>query len=680
MEAVHGRHDDEGAALQRYAGFLRRQAEQSGLGSRALEKLFVESATREEEEASKQGRRPQNPIRDMTFSKSHIDRLLAARARPHPPRPFTRQFLLITSRAAGLSKQEYEKRLSEAVSLADALSVSPSTEVAPRPRPAPVLHAETVPELKLKLELERARHLETRLRYALSDTRSFVMTLWDIISALRDIISGRDELQGRERRVDADRASPSHVQRLTEQALAHKRAAQGEADHALARIRVLEERWEQAQADVHRLSLHADIAELPGGDASSTTPTSPPFLPQDLFMQPALTDIAAALEKAHLFNAQQDASARTLEEEMTGSGPLAGDDERAVLLQATRLSDPASRRTALRSLVSLWGTESSDTREVLLRMASDVDPGIRVDVAEWVASWDAPPPHSTLSLLAADIDSEVRGAAARSLAAVNWPEHHALDTLLQLTRDQDVQVRSVAADVMTEQWTNSPVARDALLQLLLDGREDASTRSRALEGLLENWVDAPETRDALLKYWADEAGRDRPAQAAAQAVAALLGHWLHVPHVHAAILQLDPTSSLYNLAMPAVYTRWGGSQAVRSSLIQLAQTDEVTVQQALREATAPTAELDIDERAGRFRSTAMLMLRTGWKEDPLALDTALRLARDPLPRVRGEAATALAIGWPQNAAARDALRRLAHDDDRSVQQLVKSDLQGRLDG
>ncbi|MEU9570412.1 hypothetical protein AB0D62_11060 [Streptomyces massasporeus] len=75
-----------------------------------------------------------------------------------------------------------------------------------------------------------------------------------------------------------------------------KRTAQEEADLATARIRVLEAAWEQARAEVSRLRMYPDTADLIR-PLSDTEPRQSP-LPEDLLAQPALDDIATALDKA----------------------------------------------------------------------------------------------------------------------------------------------------------------------------------------------------------------------------------------------------------------------------------------------------------------------------------------------------------------------------------------------
>ena len=100
---------------QECGDFLRQQAERAGMGSRDVEQAFRAAAQREQtvqREVDPIGGPPTHRVSDTAFSKSHIDRIFNAQARPKPPLSFTMQFLRITSQAAGLTLQEHQSRAS----------------------------------------------------------------------------------------------------------------------------------------------------------------------------------------------------------------------------------------------------------------------------------------------------------------------------------------------------------------------------------------------------------------------------------------------------------------------------------------------------------------------------------------------------------------------------------------
>ncbi|QWA22137.1 hypothetical protein KJK32_15025 [Streptomyces sp. JCM17656] len=259
-----GRTDDP---RQEFAEFLQRQAKQSGLKVREIADLFEQEARKEETAVENgSGSLPEYPIRKMAFSKSHLARLFKAQALPNPPWPFTLQFLRITSRAAGLTKEEHQERCGEARELLRAIAALPKTAALPVPDQSPNTSShgphEAVLALQHEVVLERARHTETRLRYALRDAQFLATTLWRIISALRDIICDHDALVARAQHSHPDPDTLDQLRSETQQAVTHKRTAQEQVDLATARIRALEAAWEQARAEVSRLLFHPDTADL----------------------------------------------------------------------------------------------------------------------------------------------------------------------------------------------------------------------------------------------------------------------------------------------------------------------------------------------------------------------------------------------------------------------------------
>ncbi|WAU78301.1 hypothetical protein O1Q96_00170 (plasmid) [Streptomyces sp. Qhu-G9] len=136
MTVIQGREEHGGTPQERYARFLARQADEAGLGARAIADRFEEEARKQKEDAATDKPSPQYPVSGMRYSKSTIDRLLKGDI-PRPTKPFTRQFLLITSKAAGLSQQEFRRRCTEACRLLDELVDSRSQERAQRRPEAP---------------------------------------------------------------------------------------------------------------------------------------------------------------------------------------------------------------------------------------------------------------------------------------------------------------------------------------------------------------------------------------------------------------------------------------------------------------------------------------------------------------------------------------------------------------
>ncbi|MFE2642391.1 HEAT repeat domain-containing protein [Streptomyces nigra] len=476
MPATHTLAGSEGDPRQEFAEFLQRQARQSGLKVRDIADLFEQEARREEQAAEGcSGSLPEHPIRKMAFSKSHLARLFKAQALPNPPRPFTLQFLRITSKAAGLTKEEHQQRCAEAYALLNAIAALPKTAALPTPAPASNVSShsphDAVVALQHEVELERARHTETRLRYALRDAQFLATTLWRIISALRDIICDHDALVARARHSQSDPAVLDQLHNETEQALTHKRTAQEEVDLATARIRVLEAAWEQARAEVSRLLMHPDTADLIR-PLSDTEPRQSP-LPEDLLAQPTLDDIATALDKARALNTQEERTARDLQRSLTLASPLQPDDERAVLLAATKLTSNSPAQQAAAEGLALGWPGDVEARDALTRLA-----GADAYV--------------------------VRQTAAEGLA-LGWPgDIEARDVLIRLTRDKYQIVRGTAAVGLGHGWPGDTEARDALIPLVKDSVPEVQQAAAAV--LKQGWPDVqlgPETTSQVVGGDAD---------------------------------------------------------------------------------------------------------------------------------------------------------------------------------
>ncbi|MFF0737054.1 HEAT repeat domain-containing protein [Streptomyces chartreusis] len=449
-----------GDPRQEFADFLQRQAKQSGLKVREIAELFEQEARREEQAAEGgSGSLPEHPIRKMSFSKSHLARLFKAQALPNPPWPFTLQFLRMTSRTAGLTKEEHQERCAEARELLRAIAALPKTAALPEPDQSSDVGShsphEAVVALQHEVELERARHTETRLRYALRDAQFLATTLWRIISALRDIICDHDTLVARAQHGHPDPDALDQLRSETRQALTHKRTAQEQVDLATARIRVLEAAWEQARAEVSRLLFHPDTADLmsvPSGTAPSQS-----LLPEDLLAQPTLDDIATALDRAQALNTQEERTARDLQRSLASASPLQPDDERAVLLAATKLTSNAlAQQAAADGLAQGW---SGDTEacDALIRLTHAEDYGVRRTAAEALAQ--------------------------------GWPgDAKARDALIRLTNDKAQIVRGAAAVALGQGWSGDVEARDAVMPLIEDPVREV--RGAAAYVLQQSWPDA----------------------------------------------------------------------------------------------------------------------------------------------------------------------------------------------
>nr|WP_164331570.1 MULTISPECIES: HEAT repeat domain-containing protein [unclassified Streptomyces] len=395
---MDNRHELQADPRRAFADFLHAQAAEAGMGADKIAKAF-EAAARQQQEQLKVRREagqtvepPAHPISEMAASKSHIDRLFKGQAHPKPPLPFTLQFLKITNLTAGLSAEEHRSRCERARSLLQAI----------RDTPVPLLpvrllatdngteeqREDAVAVLRLEVDLERARHTETRLRYALRDHDVLLSTLLQIVSMLREIIAGNDIRELRARRIPIELA---RVRDETRQALDHKATAQQEADRATARIRILEDLWNRARAEAQRLASHPDAADSPLSHLDPQQAPQP-LLASELLTRPALDDIGAALAKAHEVSLREEKAVQELQSAITPQdGPLEPDEELSVLITATRLSDPAARRTALTALVNSWSHDPV-AKEAVLRLADDLNEGVRIAAVEALAEgWPGDP-------------------------------------------------------------------------------------------------------------------------------------------------------------------------------------------------------------------------------------------------------------------------------------------------
>ncbi|MFE3763361.1 HEAT repeat domain-containing protein [Streptomyces sp. NPDC059104] len=569
-------------AWERYGAFLRTQAEEAGMSARDIAEAFAAA---------------DRPGNGTTCSKSHIDRLFNGRAKPKPPAPFTIEFLGITGQATRLTQQEHRRRCDVALSLLRTAMAKPPAAPTPRTN-----GDDTAAALRLERDLARkerdlaqALHAETRLRYALRDAEILLMTLCQITGALREIIAGND--------VRALRSSEGQgLARLrdeTHRAVTHKATAQQEADLVTARMRVLEDLWDRARAEIRRLALHPDAAALTLPGTSSSAPPRPVPV-ADVFTQLALDDIAAALRKAHEVNSREEEAVRELHRAFGGDdGFLQPEDELTVLLTSTRFADHTARASAVPALTSTWRHEAA-AREAVMRLATDPDVSVRQYAVDGLAeAWPGHPAvRDTLLRVAGDGDATVRHSVAEALRQ-GWPGDFATrDVILRLTDDANDHVRRSAVSAITGGWPGDPSARDVVLRLCSDREPDV--RGGALEELAKGWPGDRAARDAVVRGSQDESTVVRTA------------------------------------ALMALGRGWGGDPAAREAVWQLA-----------------------DEPG--YRGRAVDVLAKGWPGDPRALRGVLRLAGDELASTRAAAASALADGWPGDPSAEDAVIRLAGD-------------------
>nr|WP_024126090.1 HEAT repeat domain-containing protein [Streptomyces sp. FR1]AHE38708.1 Putative signal transduction protein [Streptomyces sp. FR1] len=615
MRVVNDRHEPQADPQLAFGEFLHAQAAEAGMGADKIARAFEAAALRQQEqlrtrrEAGEAAELPAHPISEMAASKSHIDRLFKGRAHPKPPFPFTLQFLKITNSAAGLSAEEHQMRWKRARFLLQAMSDAP---VPPRPVSALAPRSDTeerrgdaVAILRLEVDLERARHTETRLRYALRDHDVLLSTLLQIVSTLREIIASNDVRELQARRIPAKLAQ---VRDETRQALDHKATAQQEADRATARIRVLEDLWSRARAEAQRLASHPDAAGLA---LSHVDPQQapPPILAGDLLTGPALNDIGVALAKAHEVNLREEEVVQELQSVITPQGDsLEPAEELTVLISATRLSDPGARRTALAALATGWSHDPV-AREAVTRLADDLDEAVRIAAVGALAegwSGDSDVRDAVLRHIN-DPDENVRWAAVRALA-VGWPgDDDGRKAVANLTWGENEDTRRVAIEALAEGWGGEPAALECV------SRRTRDTNAKVQEAAFV----------ALAKGWAGSA-------AAADVV---LGH------VHSR----DRRTS--RLAIRALADGWGHNMKSLNVLRRLAKDPHTDTRQA-----------------------AISALAKGWAGDRLVLSFVLRLATHPDWTTRRTVIYALASGWPKESEALRAVIGLTADMDENVRE------------
>ncbi|MFD9064660.1 HEAT repeat domain-containing protein [Kitasatospora purpeofusca] len=476
---------DGASAAYALGAFLRTRAQEAGLSAREITRAFQQRAEQAQVGAVAGG--PAAPVSGTNFSKSHLDRLYKGGA-ALPSVQFLRVFMEITSAAAGLPHQRHQALFREATELlaeARRLKTRPAALLPPQPQPDMPTAAATIAMLQAELDLQRARSAGDRLRRELSDTQALMGTLLQIIDALRDIITELDlDLVGVPR--TARRTLPrSLAERQRTEAVEYKAAAETEFGRVDHRRRVLELLWDQAQGNLRRLAAYADVGHL------RPLPDPPPLQPRGdfspgLHAESALADIATALGRVQEYNDAEEQKVDDLRRVLADDSLLAPDDELAILVAATRLSDPLARSAALQTILTGWAHHPR-TRDALLRLVHDDQSTIRHKVAwglaaAWAGNSEA---QDAVVELAGDPEHHVRQTAVLGLVHGWAGDRTARDALTRLVQHEDPEVRETVMPALVQGWADDPVVRDCLITLARDS--EAFVRAVAAELLTERW-------------------------------------------------------------------------------------------------------------------------------------------------------------------------------------------------
>ncbi|MEU4032959.1 HEAT repeat domain-containing protein [Streptomyces collinus] len=525
------RDEEAGKALGQ---FLQGQSRAAGLTTRDIEQRFQQRADQERARIEAGQARPLDLVNGMRFSKSHLDRLFKGATAP-PSKRFVTMFLEITSSTIGMSPAQHQELCRKADELLTAAHryrrhIRTEQSVAPT---SPVSPEVSVAALQLQVELERAHRIEDRLRWALSDAQLLMTTLLQIISSLREIIVDLDTKQVQALHRSTESFAMEAATGSRQQALLQKATAESQLARVNERRLLLETLWEQAHANVRRLSQHPDVPKI------ETLPTGP-ALPQHeippFSAQAPLDDIAAALIKAEEINIAEDRKTHEWQEKLSPTTVLESADEQAILLAATRLTDAENRRTALDTLIKKW-RHSLATRNALFRLTCDEH-------------------------------SDIRKTATRALGR-DWSDDDAArQAVITTTRDPDPKVQAVAVWVLTESWRGSSSARDALVALTRDDSDEA--RETAIEGLAEGWPGDKTAREAIVRLTYDPASRVRET-----AVEALVESWPGDVSARDALLNLVHSDdiSLREAAAASLCVGWPGDPSVTAAFLELQHDD-----------------------------------------------------------------------------------------------------------
>ncbi|MGW3311760.1 HEAT repeat domain-containing protein [Streptomyces sp. NPDC001073] len=475
--------------------FLQSQANAAGLSTRDIAERFEKLAAQEKASIEDGGDTPADPVSRMSFSKSHLDRLYRDSSSP-PSKRFLRIFLGITSRAAGVPPEQHRELCQKAEDLLSSARRNRLSRRAAGPASPKQVPAETVvATLQIQLELERAQRTEDRLRWALSDTQALMGILLQIINALRDIITDIDTQVVRGLRTAEEPDVRDSAKQQRSQAQTYKRTAEAQFDRVNHRRRLLEILWDQAHGNLQRLAVHAEVADIPSLPDDLTLPPQM-VLPEDFHSQTALVDIATALGKVEEHNDAEEQATRELQHTIMADEPLQPDDELAILVAATRLTDDRTRGTALRTLVKNW-PQHPDTRDTLVRLAQDEERDIRLTTAWHLAEFWAGDDTARDAIIGLTRDSEadVQENAILGLAERWASDDTARDAIIGLTHDDRGYSREAAVLGLVEGWAGDDTARDALVSLVDD--DDVNVRVAVAESLANSWPGNAVARTAL---------------------------------------------------------------------------------------------------------------------------------------------------------------------------------------
>ncbi|MFD5084088.1 HEAT repeat domain-containing protein [Kitasatospora sp. NPDC058406] len=485
MSATVG--DGVGAACA-LGDFLRVRAQEAGLSTREIARAFQQRAEREQAGNAAREGLSAAPVSGMNFSKSHLDRLFKG-GTGLPSVPFLRVFLEITSAAAGLPQPRHQALFREAAELlseARRLKTRPAALLQLQPQPEPPIPAAAIAALQAQLDLERAHRTGDRLRRELSDTQTLMGTLLQIINALRDIITELDLNHLGAPHTAGLTAPRSQAEQQRTEAVEYKAAAEAEFNRVDHRRRVLEVLWDQAQGNLRRLAAHTDVGHLRPLPDLPLLPAQGVFSP-GIRAESALVDIATALGRVQEYNDAEEQKIDDLQRALTGDSPLAPDDELAILVAATRLSDPLARSTAVRTMLTGWAHHPR-TRDTLLRLVHDDQSAIRHNVA-WglAAAWAGnPEAQEAVVELAGDPENHVRQTAVLGLVHGWAGDCVARNALIRFVQHKDPGVRETMMSALVQGWANDPAVRDCLITLTRDS--DALVRAAAAEFLAKSWL------------------------------------------------------------------------------------------------------------------------------------------------------------------------------------------------
>lgn len=287
-----------------------------------------------------------------------------------------------------------------------------------------------------------------------------------------------------------------------------------------------------------------------------------------------------------LSEAIENKSASPVDEE---AKPL--DNEHAVLLAATRLTDSENRKTALRALVQRW-PRSLETRDALVRLAQDEQ-------------------------------SEIQLAAIHSLA-LEWPgDVTARESLVNALQADKQRAQIVAIWGLSEGWAGDVVVRDALAALTL--HSSAQVRELAAEGLANGWAGDTTTRDVLLPL-----AQDRVQTVRETAVEVLMTGWLGDIAVRDALLNLlrSDISSVRETAAEALISGWADDTIAENALHPLLHDPAPTVRWAAERALSRSENSPAAPRSSSAKSTSSVDSKSSGVTDCDAHLIAVRLPRD----------------------------------------------------